>query len=118
MIGRLALPEGDGTRPAVLVAHEGGGLDEYQKTRAERFAELGYVAFALDYHGLGRPLTSEEDMAARCHALWLEPARLRARAGGRLDGMAAAPTPAPASGAAVRDWLSRRRALRMRAGGA
>jgi dienelactone hydrolase len=48
MIGRLALPEGDDQRPAVLLAHEGGGLDDYQKGRAERFAELGYVAFALD----------------------------------------------------------------------
>src|ERR687897_804427 len=46
MIGRLALPEGDDHRPAVLIAHEGGGLDDYQKGRAERFAELGYVAFA------------------------------------------------------------------------
>jgi dienelactone hydrolase len=28
MIGRLALPEGNDTRPAVLIAHEGGGLDD------------------------------------------------------------------------------------------
>jgi hypothetical protein len=31
MIGRLALPEGDDQGPAVLIAHEGGGLDDYQK---------------------------------------------------------------------------------------
>lgn len=53
MIGRLALLEGEGTRPAVLIAHEGNGLDDLQKRRPERFAELGYVAFALDYHGGG-----------------------------------------------------------------
>jgi dienelactone hydrolase len=101
MIGRLALPEGDGTRPAVLVAHEGGGLDEYQKTRAERFAQLGYVAFALDYHGLGRPLTSQEDMAARCQALWLEPGRIRALAGAGLDVLLAEPRTDAARVAAV-----------------
>jgi hypothetical protein len=65
MIGRLALPEGDGTRPAVLIAHEGNGLDDYQKQRADRFAELGYVAFALDYHGGGRPLEDRADINAR-----------------------------------------------------
>lgn len=83
LVGRLALPEGSGKVPAVLIAHEGGGLDDYQNSRAERFAALGYVAFALDYHGGGRPLTSRDEMAARCRALWNEPERIRtlARAG-------------------------------------
>ena len=76
MIGRLALPAGDDERPAVLIAHEGGGLDEYQKGRAERFADLGYVSFALDYHGGGKPVASEAEMRARCQALWDEPARI------------------------------------------
>jgi dienelactone hydrolase len=49
MIGRLALPEGPAPRAGVLIAHEGYGLDDVQKTRADRFAELGYIAFALDY---------------------------------------------------------------------
>jgi len=85
MIGRLALPEGEGKRPAVLIAHEGGGLDDYQKSRAERFANLGYVAFALDYHGGGTPLTSRDEMSARCQALWNEPERIRALAGAGLE---------------------------------
>jgi dienelactone hydrolase len=85
MIGRLALPEGQGKRPAVLIAHEGGGLDDYQKSRAERFANLGYVTFALDYHGGGRPLTDRDEMAARCQALWNEPQRIRALAGAGLE---------------------------------
>jgi dienelactone hydrolase len=91
MIGRLALPEGDDQRPAVLIAHEGGGLDEYQKSRAERFAELGYVAFALDYHGHGKPLASQQDMAARCQALWSEPDRIRAVGTAGLDVLLAEP---------------------------
>jgi dienelactone hydrolase len=85
LIGRLALPDGQGKRPAVLIAHEGGGLDDYQKSRAERFANLGYVAFALDYHGGGRPLTDRDEMAARCQALWSEPERIRALAGAGLE---------------------------------
>ena len=91
MVGRLALPEGEGKRPAILIAHEGGGLDEYQKSRAERFAELGYVAFALDYHGGGRPLSSRDEMAARCEALWMEPERIRALAGVGLEVLLAEP---------------------------
>jgi dienelactone hydrolase len=42
----------DGTpAPGVLVAHEGGGLGRHTKERARRLADLGYVAFALDYYG-------------------------------------------------------------------
>jgi dienelactone hydrolase len=59
-VGHLALPDGDDIRSAVLVCHEGPGLDEHAKQRAERLANLGYVAFALDYHGDGQPLDISE----------------------------------------------------------
>ena len=53
-VGRLALDEyRSGPRPAVLVCHEGPGLDEHAKGRAVRLASLGCVAFALDYQGGG-----------------------------------------------------------------
>jgi len=83
MVGRLALPDGEGRRPAVLIAHEGPGLDDYQKDRASRFAELGYVAFALDYHGGGKPLGDRDAMMARLASLWetlTAPARSPAQA--------------------------------------
>jgi dienelactone hydrolase len=38
MSGRLALPDGTGQRPAVLIAHEGNGLDKFQRSRPERLA--------------------------------------------------------------------------------
>ena len=91
MIGRLALPGGDDIRPAVLIAHEGGGLDGYQKTRAERFAELGYVAFALDYHGGGKPLPDQDAIGARCEALWYAPDRILALADAGLQVLLAEP---------------------------
>ena len=56
MIGYFAVPTGDGPAAAVLVCHEGPGLDDHAKSRARRLAELGYLALALDYHGDGRPL--------------------------------------------------------------
>jgi dienelactone hydrolase len=91
LIGRLALPEGNDTRPAVLIAHEGGGLDDYQKGRAARFAELGYVAFALDYHGGGAPLPDENTIDRRCRDLWFAPDRIRALALAGLDVLLAEP---------------------------
>ena len=63
MVGTLALPDdGDADqRPGVLVCHEGPGLDDHARARAARLAdELGYVAFALDYHGGGKPITDRE----------------------------------------------------------
>src|SRR6266849_4226570 len=80
MIGRLALPDGDDARPGILIAHEGPGLDDYQKDRAARFADLGYVAFALDYHGGGVPITDREAMMIRINALWSHPERIRSLA--------------------------------------
>jgi dienelactone hydrolase len=58
LVGYLAVDEATvGKRPGVLVAHEGFGLNDHAKAIARRLAEAGYVAFALDYHGDGKPLT-------------------------------------------------------------
>jgi dienelactone hydrolase len=64
MVGQLAVDEYRvGQRPAVLLCHEGPGLDEHVKGRAVRLASLGYVAFALDYHGGGQYLPLAEAMS-------------------------------------------------------
>lgn len=42
-----------GKRPGVLVVHEWWGLNDYVRTRVDKLAELGYVAFALDMYGKG-----------------------------------------------------------------
>jgi dienelactone hydrolase len=89
--GRLALPDGDGPFPAVLVAHEANGLDEYQASRAERLAELGYATFALDYHGGGRVFTDSAEMLAQLEELGSDPALIRSRAKAGLDVLLAEP---------------------------
>ena len=59
MVAYLARPEGEGPWPAVLIGHDGVGLEDYQKGRADDLAAHGYVALAMDYHGgqvfFGRP---------------------------------------------------------------
>lgn len=91
MIGRLAVPAGEGRHPAVLLAHEGPGLDDHQRSRADQLAELGYVAFALDYQGGGRPMTDRQAMMARLDGLWHDPERTRGLARAGLDILLAQP---------------------------
>lgn len=42
-----------GQRPAVLVAHDWSGRNDFAHKKAEKLAELGYVGFALDMFGQG-----------------------------------------------------------------
>jgi dienelactone hydrolase len=63
MIGHLAVDDHrPGRKPAILVSHEGPGLDGHAKAIAEKLAGMGYIAFALDYHGNGAPLPMEQAM--------------------------------------------------------
>ena len=81
MLGHLAVDDTrPGRRPAILVAHEGPGLDDNAIRRADRLAELGYLAFALDYHGGGKPL-ARDAMMDRLGPLMGDADRIRARAG-------------------------------------
>ncbi len=48
-------------RPGILVVHEWKGLGEHAKHSAEKLAQEGYVALAVDMYGEGiRPQTNEE----------------------------------------------------------
>ena len=50
--GHLAKPNGSGPWPAVIVIQEWWGLDAQTKSITDRFAQIGYLAFAPDlYHG-------------------------------------------------------------------
>jgi dienelactone hydrolase len=86
MVGTLVVPDGTDRRPGVLVCHEGPGLDDHARSRAARLAdELGYVAFALDYHGGGEPMAGRGQMMARLGELREDPQRARAMATAGLD---------------------------------
>ncbi|MDQ5871600.1 MAG: dienelactone hydrolase family protein [Acidobacteriota bacterium] len=48
--GYLALPEGAGRKPAVIVIQEWWGLNEFIRGKADDFARKGYVALAVDLY--------------------------------------------------------------------
>lgn len=59
-----------GKRPGVLIFHEWWGLNANAKGRAERLAELGYVAWAADVYGEGIVIDlSRSDDAAEMAAM-------------------------------------------------
>lgn len=50
--GYLARPSGSGPWPGLIIIHEWWGLDPQTRSIADRFAGIGYLAFAPDlYHG-------------------------------------------------------------------
>jgi dienelactone hydrolase len=85
MVGTFAIDDYTrGLRPAVLLSHEGPGLDNHVKGRAIRLASLGYAAFALDYQGGGVAPPLDEGMA-RLGELIGDSARVRALGQAGLD---------------------------------
>jgi carboxymethylenebutenolidase len=93
--GVLALPKTPGKHAAVIVVHEWWGLNDFAKKKAQKFADAGYVAFAVDLyrgkvgsdadtaHQLMRALPQDRKMAdMRAAFAWLaglpdvDPARI------------------------------------------
>jgi carboxymethylenebutenolidase len=56
----LALPSGGGKHPAIVVIHEWWGLNDWVKEQAQKFAEQGYVALAVDLYR-GKVATTPDD---------------------------------------------------------
>lgn len=85
MTGYLARPSGKGPWPAVLIAHDGVGLESYQRSRADALADRGFIAFAMDYHGgevfFGKP----EAMLARTMPILADADRMLAIGRAALD---------------------------------
>ena len=48
--GYLALPDSAGPHPAIVVIHEWWGLNDWVKEQAQKFAEQGYAALAVDLY--------------------------------------------------------------------
>ena len=48
--GYLAMPDGAGKHPAIIVIHEYWGLNDWVKEQAQKYAAQGYVALAVDLY--------------------------------------------------------------------
>jgi dienelactone hydrolase len=118
MVGQLAVDDSTtAKRPAVLVSHEGGGLDDHAKTVARRLAEAGYVAFALDYYGGGVPIPQDQTMA-RFNELAGDPLLTRAVGTAGLDVLLADDRADPARVAAIGFCFGGTMSLELARGGA
>src|SRR5271163_2949794 len=87
--GFLAFDEQkSGKRPGILVMPEAFGLGAHAKARAERLAQLGYVAFAGDPYGNGVEVSSLPEAMKLATPLFTDPSKLRKRARASLDFLA------------------------------
>ena len=77
-------------RPGVLICHEGPGLSDNARSRANRLAELGYVAFALDYIG-GAQILPRDELMVRLAPLMADPLGTRRLGRTGLDILRAQP---------------------------
>jgi dienelactone hydrolase len=91
MVGHLASPHGEGPWPTVLIGHDGIGLNDFQRRRADHLAEHGYAALAMDYHGGRWFAGNPEAMLARVMPLIADPDRMRAIGRAALDVLFAVP---------------------------
>ena len=68
-----------GKRPGVIVCPEWWGLNDYAKYRAEKLAQLGYVALAVDLYGDGKTTEDPKQAGTWAGALKGNRALLRER---------------------------------------
>ncbi len=102
MIGQYVVDDSKpGRRGGVLVCHEGPGLTDHTKKIAARLAGLGYAAFAMDYHGDGKPLADITQTMARLAPWMADPTGIRTRARAALDVLKAQKEVDPARLAAI-----------------
>lgn len=101
MVGHLALPDGEGPWPTVLIGHDGIGLDDFQRRRADHLAGRGYLALAMDYHGGRTYFGDPQAMLDRVLPLIADPARMRAIGRTALENLLAVPGADPARLAAL-----------------
>jgi dienelactone hydrolase len=79
----------------VLIGHDGIGLDDYQRGRADDLAEHGYIALAMDYHGGQVFFGNPEGMLARVMPLMADADRMQAIGRAGLEVLLAVPDADP-----------------------
>jgi dienelactone hydrolase len=91
-LGYLACDEqASGRRPGVVVFPEAFGLNAHARQRAERLAQLGYVALAADLHGGGVVHNDMAKLGPAIQALYSDRTVWRAYARAALDALLALP---------------------------
>ena len=75
----VAVPEGSGPFPCVIVAHDWAGRHEGMHAKADEMAALGYVGFALDVYGDGKQGDLAGDNSALMMPFVSDRAKLRRR---------------------------------------
>jgi dienelactone hydrolase len=68
-----------GSKPAVLVAPDWSGRNDFACQKAEQLAEMGYVGFALDMYGAGKSTNIDEEKQKLMKPLANDRALLRGR---------------------------------------
>lgn len=77
--GFIALPEGPGPHPAVLIAHNWAGQTEADNAIAQKLAGLGYAGIAIDVYGKGNRGDLHGDNTALMSPWMADRALLRTR---------------------------------------
>jgi dienelactone hydrolase len=68
-----------GKLPVVLIVHEWWGLKEYEKMRAREFAEMGYLAMAVDMFGEGQTASDPKQAQALAMPFYQDPGLAKTR---------------------------------------
>jgi len=90
-----------GQRPGVLVVHQWMGLTDYERMRARRLAELGYVALAADVYGEGVRPASTAEAREQAGKFYGDRALFRARLNAGLEQLRSHPLADPDRLAAI-----------------
>jgi dienelactone hydrolase len=89
LLGYLAYDDKvSGKRPGVLVMPQVCGPGVHSRSKAEKLAALGYIAFAGDYYGNGRELDKLNDAIKLAHSLFDDTTVLRRRGTAALNKLA------------------------------
>jgi dienelactone hydrolase len=86
---------GPAKKPGVVIFHQWLGLTDHERTRAQRLAQLGYVAFAADLYGKGVRPTNPKEAAAQSGKFRSDVPLLRARAQAALAALRQQPNVIP-----------------------
>lgn len=90
--GFLALGKGNTKpRPAVLVAHDWSGRNDFACQKALMLSEMGYVGFAIDMYGKGINAESTDEKMALMQPLMVDRRMLGERIQAAFDTVAAMP---------------------------